>query len=63
MRNVVFDKTGTLTHGRPVVTQAVIFVNNSVCPKPVFLSAVGAAEANSEHPLAKAITEFARNVS
>ena len=46
-----------------MVTRAVMFVNNSVCPKAVFLSAVGAAEANSEHPLAKAVTEFARNVS
>jgi len=46
-----------------MVTRAIMFVNNSICPKAVFLAAVGAAEANSEHPLAKAITEFARNVS
>ena len=63
MRNVVFDKTGTLTHGRPTVTKALTFVDKSVCPKAVFLAAVGAAESNSEHPLATAITEFAKKVS
>ena len=59
----MFDKTGTLTHGRPTVTKAITFVNKSVCPKAVFLAAVGAAESNSEHPLATAITEFAKKVS
>lgn len=59
----MFDKTGTLTHGHPTVTKAVTFVDKSVCSKTVFLAAVGAAESNSEHPLATAITEFARNVS
>ena len=63
MKNVVFDKTGTLTHGCPTVTKAVTFVDKVVCPKAVFLAAAGAAESNSEHPLATAITEFARNVS
>ena len=62
MKNVVFDKTGTLTHGRPTVTKALMFVDKSVCPKAVFLAAVGAAESNSEHPLATAITEFAKKV-
>ena len=62
MKNIVFDKTGTLTHGRPTVTKAITFVNKSVCPKAVFLAAVGAAESNSEHPLATAITEFAKKV-
>lgn len=59
----MFDKTGTLTHGRPTVTKAMIFVDKAVCSKTIFLAAVGAAESNSEHPLATAITEFARNVS
>jgi len=59
----VFDKTGTLTHGQPAVTKAVTFVDKSICPHAVFLAAVGTAESNSEHPLATAITEFARNVS
>ena len=59
----MFDKTGTLTLGRPTVTKAVTFVDKLVCPKAVFLAAAGAAESNSEHPLATAITEFARNVS
>lgn len=59
----MFDKTGTLTHGHPMVTKVITFVNESVCPKGIFLAAVGTAESNSEHPLATAIAEFARNVS
>ncbi|MYL81833.1 heavy metal translocating P-type ATPase [Desulfovibrio aerotolerans] len=51
---VVFDKTGTLTHGTPVLTDVV--------PAPghdpdALLAMAAAAEARSEHPLAKAIAK------
>jgi Cu+-exporting ATPase len=53
---VVFDKTGTLTHGAPVLTDLV--------PAPghdpdTLLTLAAAAEARSEHPLAKAIVQAA----
>ena len=57
---IVFDKTGTLTHGRPTVTEALTFVDKLVCPKAVFLAAVGSTESNCKHLLATAITEFAK---
>lgn len=55
---VLFDKTGTITNGRPVVVGHRIF-NSQVMPKEL-LGLAAAAEASSEHPLAKAIMEAAR---
>ena len=51
---VVVDKTGTVTHGKPVLTD-VVLVAGQVEEK--FLSLIGAAEKQSEHPLAQAIVE------
>ena len=48
---VIVDKTGTVTHGKPVLTDVV--VENG--EEERFLSLVGAAEKQSEHPLAEAI--------
>ncbi|WP_343931066.1 copper-translocating P-type ATPase [Tsukamurella strandjordii] len=50
---VLFDKTGTLTRGEPVVTE--IEGGDEV------LALAAAAEADSEHPLAKAIVRAARD--
>jgi Cu+-exporting ATPase len=59
---VVFDKTGTVTEGRPVVT-GVVGVRRSdgtqVSPAEV-LRLAASVEARSEHPLAQAIVEAAR---
>jgi Cu+-exporting ATPase len=59
---VVFDKTGTLTRGRPVVT-GVVGVRRSdgaqVSPAEV-LRLAASVETRSEHPLAQAIVEAAR---
>lgn len=57
---VIFDKTGTLTVGAPSVTKAVTFVSEDVCPMNFMLAAVATAESNSDHPLAFAITNYAK---
>ncbi|KAL5551664.1 hypothetical protein UlMin_001840 [Ulmus minor] len=54
---IVFDKTGTLTVGKPVVVNTRL-LKNWVLKE--FYELVAAAEANSEHPLAKAVVEYAK---
>lgn len=50
---VVFDKTGTLTHGKPEVTY--------FQGEKDMLAFVASAENNSEHPLAMAIVNYAKD--
>ncbi|MCD7460877.1 putative copper-transporting ATPase hma5 [Datura stramonium] len=54
---IVFDKTGTLTMGKPVVVNTKLFKSMVLRE---FYELVAAAELNSEHPLAKAIVEYAK---
>ncbi|MBG6224090.1 Cu2+-exporting ATPase [Arthrobacter sp. CAN_A2] len=54
---VLFDKTGTLTEGRPAVT-ATTAVDG--VPDAELLALAGAAEADSEHPVARAIVSAAQ---
>ncbi len=54
---ILFDKTGTLTTGHPVVTD--ILSSNSLKEKEV-LALAAALEAKSEHPLAEAIINKAK---
>ena len=49
---VVVDKTGTVTHGKPVLTDVLVATGQD---EEKFLSLIGAAEKQSEHPLAEAI--------
>lgn len=56
---VVFDKTGTLTVGKPSVVSAVLFSNISMKD---FCDVTISAEANSEHPIAKAVLEHAKKL-
>lgn len=51
---VILDKTGTVTNGEPTLTDVIL--SNGFEEKE-FLKLVGAAERNSEHPLAEAIVE------
>lgn len=55
---VAFDKTGTLTQGRPVLTDTVA-VDGDV---PALLVLAAALQEGSEHPLAKAVVEAARDL-
>lgn len=48
---IVLDKTGTVTKGEPELTDVLVFEGE----EQELLSLVGAAEKNSEHPLAQAI--------
>ncbi|KAI4364904.1 hypothetical protein MLD38_020935 [Melastoma candidum] len=53
---IVFDKTGTLTVGKPVVVSTRLLKTMALIE---FYELVAAAEINSEHPLAKAVVEYA----
>ncbi len=55
---VVFDKTGTLTKGEPVVTE-IILVDEKLDRKSI-LQIASSIEKNSEHPLAQAIVNKAK---
>lgn len=57
VKHIVFDKTGTLTEGKPKVTDVKPF--GSATQQDV-LTAAGAVEAGSSHPLAVSIMEHAR---
>ncbi|KAK9220995.1 hypothetical protein WN944_009419 [Citrus x changshan-huyou] len=59
IKTVVFDKTGTLTVGKPEVVSAVLFSHFSM---EEFCDMATAAEANSEHPIAKAVVEHAKKL-
>ena len=52
---VALDKTGTITKGEPKVTDVIAFVGENE-----FLSLAYSIEKKSEHPLAKAVCEYAK---
>ena len=53
---VVLDKTGTVTEGTPAVTEVLPFQ----CPRETLLATAATVEAVSAHPLAQAITGYAK---
>lgn len=55
---VVLDKTGTLTEGKPELKAVIV---NGDIAEDALLRLTAAAERGSEHPLAQAIVEGARN--
>lgn len=58
LKVLVVDKTGTLTKGKINVTGVVAFGSNT--PERI-LRLIAQAESISEHPIAKAIVEYAKN--
>ncbi|UCD65451.1 MAG: copper-translocating P-type ATPase [Deltaproteobacteria bacterium] len=56
---LVFDKTGTLTYGKPKLTDFELVQESDSTPNEV-LALVAGAESVSEHPLAEAIVQEAR---
>ena len=61
VQRVVFDKTGTLTEGHPALREIVPVG----CTEEELVALAGAAEAGSEHPLARAVVEeaFKRSIA
>ena len=55
---IIFDKTGTLTEGKPKVVEIVAAGNR--LPQDELLRLVASAEQSSEHPLAQAIVDKAK---
>lgn len=53
VKAVIFDKTGTITVGKPTLTDVIS------TDKGLLLETAAAVEALSDHPLAKAVTEYA----
>lgn len=58
---ILFDKTGTLTVGEPVVTDVVILSKKLSAEELIVMA--GCAELGSEHPLSKAIIDYAKIIS
>ena len=65
IQTIVLDKTGTITQGKPVVTDTTSILDliptrpNVLAPLTLWRS-IGALESNSEHPLAEALLQYAR---
>ncbi|HEX3270743.1 MAG TPA: heavy metal translocating P-type ATPase [Ktedonobacterales bacterium] len=57
IRAIIFDKTGTLTEGKPTVTDVVLFGEDATrrLTEDQLLQVAASVEAESEHPLARAI--------
>ncbi|MCP9777405.1 MULTISPECIES: copper-translocating P-type ATPase [unclassified Cyanobium] len=60
LRTIVLDKTGTLTRGQPEVTDFERLAGG-VLLADTLLALTAALESRSEHPLAEAITTYARS--
>ena len=62
IRTVVFDKTGTITKGKPVLTDLILYGegNRGDKRKNSLLQIAASVENNSEHPLAEAIVNSAK---
>lgn len=59
---VAFDKTGTITTGKPVITDSIFFTDNQSKVK-LYKELIHSMESKSNHPLAKAITNYFKDIS
>lgn len=55
---IVFDKTGTITQGKPAVAE--ILTASADIPTDEFIRLFASGESGSEHPLAHAVTDYAK---
>jgi Cu+-exporting ATPase len=60
VKTIAFDKTGTLTLGQPQLTDFIVAPGISQNDKRDLLALAAAAEEHSEHPIAQALIEAAR---
>lgn len=60
IRTIVLDKTGTLTAGQPTVTDYATVNGTADGQELRLLAQIAAVEAQSEHPLAAALVDYAR---
>ncbi len=58
---IVLDKTGTITQGKPTVTDYATVAGTAHQNEIKLLRLVAALEANSEHPLAEAVVQYAKS--
>lgn len=58
VKTIVFDKTGTLTKGHPSVTEIIVYADMS---ESEVLRLAAISEKNSEHPIAEAIVNSAKD--
>ncbi len=68
IQTIVLDKTGTITQGKPVVTDTTSILDlipssPGVADPLTLWRSIGALESNSEHPLAEALLQYAREHS
>jgi P-type Cu+ transporter len=66
IQTIVLDKTGTITQGKPVVTDTSSILDRipsspGVLAPLTLWRSIGALESNSEHPLAEALLQYARD--
>jgi P-type Cu+ transporter len=66
LKSIALDKTGTITSGKPKVNEIIVSKNFSAMfedsnTKDSLLQLVASVENNSEHPLAKAVVDYAKN--
>jgi len=60
IKTVIVDKTGTLTEGKPQVTD---IVPADTLSETEFMQIAASLEQGSEHPLARAVMDYARNMN
>lgn len=62
MKCFAFDKTGTITCGTPVLVYVGLLSQAKASSSRALLALIGTAESGSEHPIAKAISSYAKQV-